>query len=362
MVVWLIGLSASGKTTIGTKLFQRLQDSAEKWIFLDGDTFRNIFGEDLGHTLEDRKKNAYRISRFCEYMSSQGVNVLACVLSIFHENQKYNKENISDYKEVFIDVSFENLLQRDNKELYKNALEGKIKNVVGVDIEFKPPFSPDLVIENNISNPNYEDISNRIINSLGIAVSQRYSYTNNNLLQTPHKYQYSKFEGELFFIKIKASREEGVSFLQNRLKRLGIQKVHLKQYDSFKKDKSIILKRFLLTLYLAKDSELSKQLATIESLIQRFEVSKKLYLSYDLIEFRKTTAEHNELLNYALFSLVLQRYYNATESEKKFIYLNAILKLNDIILSIKSDFITQAEVYYAKVALDGELKIIEELI
>ena len=58
MVIWLIGMSASGKTTIGKKLFDKLSASNEKWIFLDGDTFRNILGEDLGHTIEDRRKNA----------------------------------------------------------------------------------------------------------------------------------------------------------------------------------------------------------------------------------------------------------------------------------------------------------------
>ena len=123
MVIWLIGMSASGKTTIGRKLYDKLTLSDKKWIFLDGDTFRNILGEDLGHTVEDRKKNAYRISRFCEFLSSQGINVVACVLSIFHDNQRYNKENITEYKEVYIDVDFDILIKRDNKELYINTVE-----------------------------------------------------------------------------------------------------------------------------------------------------------------------------------------------------------------------------------------------
>ena len=94
MIIWLIGMSASGKTTLGKKIYEKLKNSNEKWIFLDGDIFRNILGEDLGHTIEDRRKNAYRISRFCEFLNSQNINVIACVLSIFHDNQKYNKENI----------------------------------------------------------------------------------------------------------------------------------------------------------------------------------------------------------------------------------------------------------------------------
>ena len=78
-----------------------------------------------------------------------------CIL-FFHDNQKYNKNNIPDYKEVYIDVKFENLLKRDNKDLYKNAIDGKIKNVVGVDIKFDPPLSPDLILDNNTENPDYQ--------------------------------------------------------------------------------------------------------------------------------------------------------------------------------------------------------------
>ena len=55
MVIWLIGLSASGKTTIGKKLIEKLTMSKDKWIFPDGDTVRHMLGEDLGHTIEDRR-------------------------------------------------------------------------------------------------------------------------------------------------------------------------------------------------------------------------------------------------------------------------------------------------------------------
>ena len=64
----------------------------------------------------------------------QNINVIACVLSNCHDNQRYNKENIANYKEVYIDVKFDNLIKRDNKELYKKGLNGEINDVVGVDI------------------------------------------------------------------------------------------------------------------------------------------------------------------------------------------------------------------------------------
>jgi adenylylsulfate kinase len=363
MVIWLIGMSASGKTTIGKKLYEKLKDnSSKKWIFLDGDTFRNILGEDLGHTIEDRRKNAYRISRFCEFLSSQGINVLACVLSIFHDNQKYNKEIISNYKEVYIDVSFENLVKRDNKQLYKKALNGEIKDVVGVDIEFKPPYSPDLIIDNNKDNPNYEQMIKNILVNFDIKTNTNYSYTQNNLLENPHKYQYSKFEGKEFFDKLIYDRNQSKNYLENRLKKLNnslIKKENLK-YNSFELENNLILKDFLIFLYQSSKEELLKYSNTIDILIKRFEVGKKLYLTYDLNEIRKSSVSFDELLNYPLFSLVLQKYYNYSNNQKKFVYLNAILKVNDIISSIKSEFILYDEVYYSIEAISNELQIIGE--
>jgi adenylylsulfate kinase len=360
--MWLIGMSASGKTTIGKKLFDKLVLSDKKWIFLDGDTFRNILEEDLGHSIEDRRKNAYRISRFCEFLSSQDINVLACVLSIFHDNQKYNKENISDYKEVYVDVSFENLVKRDNKQLYKKALNDEIKDVVGVDIEFKPPYSPDMIIDNNKDNPNYEQMVESILVNFNIEIDSKYSYTQNNLLENPHKYQYSKFEGKEFFDKLIYDRNQSKDYLSNRLKKLNnnLVKKEVLKYNNFEVESNLILKDFLIFLYQSSKYELLKYSNTIDILIKRFEVGKKLYLTYDLKEIRKSSVKFDTLLNYPFFSLVLQKYYTNSDNQKKFVYLNAILKVNDIISSIKSEFILYDEVYYSIEAINNELKIIGE--
>lgn len=355
-------MSASGKTTIGEKLYDKLLLSKEKWIFIDGDTFRNILGEDLGHTLEDRKINAYRISRFCEFLSSQNINVIACVLSLFHDNQKYNKDNIPNYKEIYIDVNFNKLIQRDNKNLYKKALNGEIKNVVGVDIKFTPPYKPDIVIDNNKDSPNYENIINSIIKELRINLNDTYEYTKNNLLHSPQKYQYSKFEGNSFFEKFFYNRKDCINYLDSRLTKLdkhGMQKIDLAS-NNYVNNQDLILKYFLINIYNSKDLNLHKETITI--LIKRFEVSKKLYLSYDLKEIRKSSLDFDELLNYSLFSIVLQKYYKQTHSEEKLIYLNAILKLNDIISSIRTEFLLYDEIYYAKKAIECELDILKEYI
>ena len=362
MVIWLIGLSGSGKTTIGKELINKLQYSKDKWFFLDGDIFRNILNEDLGHTLDDRVKNGFRISRFCEYLSNQGINVVACVLSVSHKNQKYNRKNIKNYKEVFIDVDFKNLIKRDNKELYKKALNGNLKNVVGVDIKFKPPYSPDLVINNNIDNSDHMINVEQIISSFNLKINKKYNYTPINLLKNPQKYQYSKFEGKEFFKLYRENRLFALDFLKKRKK-----KIEYKNLSKFYKDeiifikgKNIILKKFLTYLYISDNNNIHKYKKIIDLLIKRFEVSKKLYLTYDLKKITKTSIKFDELLNYSLFSLVLLKLYPNLSDHEKMIYLNSILKVNDIIVSILNDLTLYKEINYSIKAISNELIITKQ--
>lgn len=151
MVIWLIGLSGAGKTVIGQELFTLFKQN-NNCVFIDGDIIRDIFNNDLGHSLEDRKKNSRRISRLCHFLSRQNISVVCSILSISHEDQKWNRENIDNYYEVFIDVPLEVLLKRDTKGLYEKALKGEISDVVGVDIEFNDPPNADLVINNTGEN------------------------------------------------------------------------------------------------------------------------------------------------------------------------------------------------------------------
>jgi len=142
-------MSGSGKTVLGKYIYEKLKSTYTNMIFLDGDIFRKMLGDDLGHSLQERRKNAERINQFCREMSLQGVHVIFSLLSLFPEARKWMRQNVENYYEVYIKCPFETLVARDAKGLYKKAQEGKIKNVVGVDIEFPEPKSPDMIIENN---------------------------------------------------------------------------------------------------------------------------------------------------------------------------------------------------------------------
>ena len=105
--------------------------------------------------------------------------------------------------------------------------------------------------------------------------------------------------------------------------------------------------------------EQKNHLNILSTIIKRFEVSKKLHNSYDIFELRKNNEEYDNILNYALFSLVLQKVFFSSEKEEhKMIYLNSILKLNDILSSIvKTKIILPVEISYTLRALMGEMEI-----
>ena len=166
MVIWLVGLSGAGKTTIGRQVFRQLRKRAPNTVFVDGDEIRRVFKHD-GHpdaySLEGRRVNADRMSELCAWLDRQGIHVVCCCLSIFEETRDWNRENFSDYFEVYVEVPFPKLVEREIKNLYKPALRGEIPNVVGVDIPWVPPARPDMTIDNGVDDPDHALIAGEIL-------------------------------------------------------------------------------------------------------------------------------------------------------------------------------------------------------
>ena len=148
MIMWIIGLSGSGKTTLGEEIIRVLKEKEKKAALVDGDVVRQIINQDIGYDQQSRRQNARRISNLCKFLEMQNIDVVACVLSISEADRSWNRENFENYFEVFIQAPVTTLQLRDSKGLYSSFLEGKITNVVGMDIEFEPPLRPDLVILN----------------------------------------------------------------------------------------------------------------------------------------------------------------------------------------------------------------------
>ncbi|NOQ29642.1 MAG: adenylyl-sulfate kinase [Helicobacteraceae bacterium] len=146
--IWITGLSGSGKTTIGKGVYDKLKRKDSNTVFLDGDSFREILGNDLRHNQQDRLENAKRIHRMCKFLVSENINVVCTTMSLYKEVHDLNRKEINNYIEIFIECSMEELIRRDQKELYSKALKGKLDDIVGINAPFDKPLNCELIIDN----------------------------------------------------------------------------------------------------------------------------------------------------------------------------------------------------------------------
>ena len=169
MVIWICGLSASGKSTLGRHLFSILKAEIPNLVLLDGDELRSVLGGSIGYDREAREKNSARIGNLCRLLDSQNIHVICCAVTISPEVQAHNRKHLSEYCEVFLDVTLATVRRRDPKGIYLRADRGEIKNVAGVDIPFVPPANPDLVIDNNFDREDVESLVRLILEKANIS-------------------------------------------------------------------------------------------------------------------------------------------------------------------------------------------------
>lgn len=148
MVVWIIGLPGSGKTTLAKEIQKQLLSQNQACAHIDGDDMRSIWGDDIGYEVKDRKKNSSRIQKLGKILEDQNLIVVVSIMSIFEEDRNFNRQLYKAYYEVFLDIGIEVLKQR--RSLYEEAEKGCTKNVIGVDIAYDKPKTYDICINSVI--------------------------------------------------------------------------------------------------------------------------------------------------------------------------------------------------------------------
>ncbi len=143
-VYFFTGLSGAGKTTLGELFYTHLRAKKDNVVLLDGDRIRPVYNEDIGYTDESRVKGASRTFRVCKMLSDQGIDVVVCSICMYSAVRAWNRENIENYKEIYIKVGRETLIKRNKKGLYTDG-----RNVVGVDLPFDEPQTPDFILCND---------------------------------------------------------------------------------------------------------------------------------------------------------------------------------------------------------------------
>jgi bifunctional enzyme CysN/CysC len=145
-VLWLTGLSGSGKSTIANRLEQKLLAIGCHTMLLDGDNFRHGLSRDLGFTDTDRVENIRRVGEVARLMGDAGLIVICAFISPFRADRQMAREIAAPHPfvEIFVDTPIAECIRRDPKGLYAKAGAGAIPNFTGIDSAYEPPQNPDI--------------------------------------------------------------------------------------------------------------------------------------------------------------------------------------------------------------------------
>lgn len=151
-MVWLTGLSGSGKSTIAIALERQLQERGLLCRILDGDNIRSGINSNLGFSADDRRENIRRIAEVAKLFVDTGIITIAAFISPTIEMRNLARDIIgeADFREVYVSTPLAVCEDRDVKGLYAKARRGEIKNFTGIDAPFEPPTSPALCLDTSV--------------------------------------------------------------------------------------------------------------------------------------------------------------------------------------------------------------------
>jgi bifunctional enzyme CysN/CysC len=147
-VLWMTGLSGSGKSTIANVVERELHALGVRTYLLDGDNVRHGLNKDLGFTAADRVENIRRVGEVARLMVDAGLVVITAFISPFRSERQLARSMVDDreFVEIFVDTPLAIVEQRDPKGLYKKARRGELKNFTGIDSPYEVPETPEIHI------------------------------------------------------------------------------------------------------------------------------------------------------------------------------------------------------------------------
>ena len=165
-VVWLTGLSGSGKSTIANLVERRLHSLGRHTFILDGDNVRHGLNRDLGFTDADRVENIRRVGEVARLMADAGLIVIVAFIAPFRAERRMARALLpeGEFLEVFVDAPLALAEERDPKGLYKKARAGELSNFTGIDSPYEPPEAPELHLDTGRLSP--EQAAEAVIDAL----------------------------------------------------------------------------------------------------------------------------------------------------------------------------------------------------
>lgn len=150
-IIWLLGVSGAGKTTLGRMLQECLSSIGRKVYLIDGDEMRSFYDNDLGYSREERMENIKRIMFSAYTLSCSGVDVIVCNISPFQILRDFARRKLPEYNEIYLKRDLKDVMQHDVKGVYKTQ-QGNT-HIVGVDLPFEEPVASDLTLDTSATTP-----------------------------------------------------------------------------------------------------------------------------------------------------------------------------------------------------------------
>lgn len=154
-VIWMTGLSGSGKSTVARTLEKQLVARGKLCYVLDGDNIRHGLSRDLGFSMEDRHENIRRVAEVARLMMDAGVIVISAFISPYQQDRERAREIIGsdNLLEVYLDVPLEVCEERDPRGLYSKARAGEIEHFTGISDIYQAPENPDVSLSTDTLQP-----------------------------------------------------------------------------------------------------------------------------------------------------------------------------------------------------------------
>jgi len=150
--IWITGITASGKTTLGKSLYERLiEEGFLQLEFLDGDEMRKSLDKKYGHSLKDRQIILENYVKIVLDKNQKGITVIVSTVSHRKAHREYARSHISQFMEVHLNCSPKVCMDRDYKGLYKKGYLGKYDLFPGVTEPYETSVDPELTLNTGLT-------------------------------------------------------------------------------------------------------------------------------------------------------------------------------------------------------------------
>jgi adenylylsulfate kinase len=148
--LWFMGRPAAGKSTLASRVENRLVEQGYPIENLDGDSIRKHLHPDLGFSREDRRTNNRRTAYIAKLLNRNDIPVIVGMITPFRDSQEQARDIIEDEGEfvlIYVKCSVKAAEERDPKGLYEKAREGNIEKFTGINHPFQEPLNPEIVVD-----------------------------------------------------------------------------------------------------------------------------------------------------------------------------------------------------------------------